>query len=199
MVRKDVGSAGHNVAELLADYQFYEIGSDDLGLTRIGGYGKNTGLRFGSSFFRLLQFDLKAGQMSVDTYSAYLDNFGASEYDTKKRYNGTEDDLRLPIAFHGRTTSLTTDTLLGLTPSDRLIGTVRHESGQPASVEWADGGNALRLVRREQGPGVGRQRPGRSGAGAPRSGRRHHPVLGLRWHRRPAGRRAGAVRPWRRG
>ncbi len=137
MVRKDVGSAGHNVAELLADYQFYEIGSDDLGLTRIGGYGKNTGLRFGSSFFRLLQFDLKAGQMSVDTYSAYLDNFGASEYDTKKRYNGTEDDLRLPIAFHGRTTSLTTDTLLGLTPSDRLIGTVRHESGQPASVEWS--------------------------------------------------------------
>lgn len=135
-VRRDVGSTGNHVVELLADYQFYEVGSDLLGLTEVGGYGEDTGLRFGSSFFRLLQFDLDRGEMWVDTYSAHLDEFGASEYDTRARYDGTEDDTRLPVQFEGRTTTFRTDAVLGLTPTDRVIGEVSHASGEAATVTW---------------------------------------------------------------
>ncbi|GAB4094618.1 hypothetical protein GCM10028787_00930 [Brachybacterium horti] len=135
-VRTDVGEAGNDVVELLADYQFYEVGSDQLGLTEEGGYGKDTGLRFGAAFFRLLQFDLDRGEVSVDTYSPYMDEFGATEYDTKDRYDGREDDFRLPVQFQGRTTAFTTDALVGITPTDEVIGEVTHASGEDASVTW---------------------------------------------------------------
>lgn len=135
-VRKDVGQKGNDVTELLADYQFYEVGSDELGLTEEGGYGKDTGLRFGASFFRLLQFDLDKGEVSVDTYSPYLDNFGAHEYDTKGRYDGREDDFRVPVQFDGRTTAFTTDAMMGLTPTTKTIDEVTHESGEDAKVTW---------------------------------------------------------------
>lgn len=135
-VRKDVGQRGNNVVELLADYQFYEVGSDQLDLTEVGGYGQDTGLRFGAAFFRLLQFDLDAGEMSVDTDSPHLDEFGATEYDDKQRYDGHEDDFRLPVQFEGRTTTFRTDAVIGLTPSDRVIGETTHASGEPATVTW---------------------------------------------------------------
>ncbi|MGP5077923.1 LamG-like jellyroll fold domain-containing protein [Brachybacterium alimentarium] len=135
-VRTDVGDPGNNVVELLADYQFYEVGSDQLGLTETGGYDQDTGLRFGAAFFRLLQFDLDRGEVSVDTYSPHLDEFGATEYDTKDRYNGHEDDFRLPVQFQGRTTGFTTDAFLGLTPSDRVIDELTHASGEQATAMW---------------------------------------------------------------
>ncbi|MFC0672960.1 LamG-like jellyroll fold domain-containing protein [Brachybacterium hainanense] len=135
-VRRDVGQKGNNVVELLADYQFYEVGSDQLGLAGVGGYDGDTGLRFGAAFFRLLQVDLDRGEVSVDTYSAYLDEFGATEYDTKHRYDGREDDFRLPVQFQGRSTAFSTESLLGLTPTDRVIGEVVHPSGEDAAVDW---------------------------------------------------------------
>jgi hypothetical protein len=135
-VRRDVGEKGNDVTELLADYQFYEVGSDQLGLTEEGGYGKDTGLRFGASFFRLLQFDLDRGEVSVDTFSPYLDEFGAGEYDTKGRYDGHEDDFTVPVQFNGRTTAFTTDALMGVTPTDDAIGEVTHGSGEDARVTW---------------------------------------------------------------
>lgn len=110
-VRKDVGEPGNNVTELLADYQFYKVSAEELGLDEISWYSPEWRLRFGASFFRLLQFDLDKGEVAIDTYSAHLDNFGASEYDTKKRYDGHEDDLRLPVQFHGRTTAFSTEAL----------------------------------------------------------------------------------------
>ena len=137
-VRTDVGQKGNDVVELLADYQFYEVGSDQLGLTEEGGYGTDTGLRFGAAFFRLLQFDLDRGEVSVDTYSPYMDEFGATEYDKKSRYDGHEDDFRLPVQFQGRTTTFTTDSLVGITPTDEVIGEVTHASGEPATVTWKD-------------------------------------------------------------
>jgi hypothetical protein len=135
-VRRDVGQKGNNVTEMLADYQFYEVGSDELGLTEEGGYGKDTGLRFGASFFRLLQFDLDRSEVSVDTYSPHLDDFGAHEYDTEGRYDGREDDFRVPVQFDGRTTAFTTDAMLGLTPTKTVIGEVTHESGEDAKATW---------------------------------------------------------------
>ena len=136
-VRKDVGQAGNHVVELLADYQFYKVGSDELGITELGGYSKDTPLQFGSSFFRMLQFDVARSELSVDTYSPLLDNFGATEYDDRKRYNGKEDDFRLPIQLETRKTSFATDAVALATPSDRVIGETTVASGAPATVTWA--------------------------------------------------------------
>ncbi|MCT1558118.1 metallophosphoesterase [Helcobacillus massiliensis] len=108
-VNRNVGQPGNHVVELLADYQFYTVGSDELGITDVGGYLINRQLRFGASYFRLLQFDLDRGEMSVDTYSPLLDDFGASEHDSAKRYNGKEDDFRVPIQFQDRTTAFSAD------------------------------------------------------------------------------------------
>src|SRR5690625_2648829 len=94
-------------------------------------------LRFGSSFFRMLQIDVDNSEMMVDTYSPLLDNFGATEYDDRQRYNGTEDDTRLPIQLETRQTSFTTDSVMVTTPTDEVIGEATARSGWPASVEWS--------------------------------------------------------------
>ncbi|WP_162598713.1 immunoglobulin-like domain-containing protein [Nocardioides gilvus] len=135
-VVRDLGEDGNHVVELLADYQFYTVPSDELGLTEIGGYNPSSRLQFGSSFFRLLQFDVDRAEMSVDTYSAQLDNFGATEYDDRNRYNGKEDDFTLPVQFNTRTTSFATDALSVVEPTDEVIGTETVRSGWPASVVW---------------------------------------------------------------
>lgn len=137
-VRHDMGAQNNHVVELLADYQFYEVGSDELGLTEVGKYGSDTGLRFGSSFLRLLQFDLDKGEMVVDTFSPLLDNYGATEYDDRARYAGKEDEFRVPIQFSTRTTSFTTKTMLALTDTGKVIGEDTAKSGWPAEVVWSD-------------------------------------------------------------
>lgn len=137
VTRKDVGAEGNHVTELLADYQFYKVGSDELGLTEVGGYGTDTPLQFGAAFLRLLQFDLDAGEMIVDTYSPFLDNFGATEYDDRSRYDGTEDDTRLPVQFETRKTSFSTDAVTLVSDTGEEIGKAQARSGWPAQVNWA--------------------------------------------------------------
>ncbi|MGP5578545.1 LamG-like jellyroll fold domain-containing protein [Corynebacterium flavescens] len=137
VTRKDVGNEGNHVTELLADYQFYKVGSDELGLTEIGGYGTDTPLQFGAAFMRLLQFDLDAGEMIVDTYSPFLDNFGATEYDDRFRYDGTEDDTRLPVQFETRKTSFSTDAVTLVSDTGQEIGKSKARSGWPAEVTWS--------------------------------------------------------------
>ncbi|NUL46580.1 DUF5011 domain-containing protein [Cellulosimicrobium funkei] len=136
-VRKDVGAQGNNVVELLADYQFYTVSAEDLGLTGVDGRSATDMLRFGSSFFRMLQFDVDNAELAVDTYSPMLDDFGATEYDDRNRYNGTEDDTRLPIQLETRKTSFGTNQVMVTTPTDEVIGEATATSGWPASVEWA--------------------------------------------------------------
>lgn len=136
VTRKDAGQTNNHVTELLADYQFYEVGTDELGITEAGDYGEDTGVRFGASFFRLLQFDLDAGEMIVDTYSPLLDNFGATEYDDRGRYNGHEDEFRVPVQFQTRTTNFTSHAMLALTPTDEVIGTDTAKSGWGARTQW---------------------------------------------------------------
>ncbi len=135
-VVRNLGEEGNNVVELLADYQFYKVSAGELGLAEIGGYNPNDGLQFGSSFFRLLQFDVDRAEMSVDTYSALLDNFGATEYDDRSRYNGKEDDFTLPVQLETRTTSFVTDAVTVVQPTDEVIGTTTARSGWPAQVSW---------------------------------------------------------------
>lgn len=130
-----VGDIGGGVVELLADYQFYTVTAGQLGLTQIGGYNPTDQLQFGASFFRMLQFDVDRGEVSIDTYSPLLGEFGATEYDTEHRYNGLEDNMVLPVDLTSRTTSFTTESVVLYDPVHR-IGSDTVSSGEVASVRW---------------------------------------------------------------
>jgi hypothetical protein len=130
-----VGDIGGGVVELLADYQFYTVPADQLGLTQIGGYNPADQLQFGASFFRMLQFDVDRGEVSIDTYSPLLGEFGATEYDTEHRYNGLEDNMVLPVDLTSRTTSFSTESVVLYDPMYE-IGRDTVSSGEVASVRW---------------------------------------------------------------
>lgn len=134
-VKPKVGEVAHDVVELLADYQFYTVSADRLGLTEIGGYKPDDKLQFGASFFRMLQFDVDRSELTVDTYSPLLDEFGATEYDTNHRYDGTEDNMVLPIDLSSRKTTFKTDSLALYDPVS-VIGKTKVDSGEIASVTW---------------------------------------------------------------
>lgn len=191
-VKPKVGEVEHDVVELLADYQFYTVSADRLGLTEIGGYQPDDQLQFGASFFRMLQFDVKRSELTVDTYSPLLDEFGATEYDTDHRYDGTEDNMVLPIDLSSRKTTFTTDSLALYDPV-RVIGKATVRSGQTASVTWRDlkpgTTHAWFVTARSNGGGVtasepnvfvtkdAHGRPGTWGPGTP----------GYRWFEAPTG------------
>ncbi|MFE6286275.1 metallophosphoesterase [Streptomyces sp. NPDC057877] len=161
-VKPRVGEIEHDVVELLADYQFYTVSADRLGLTEIGGYQPEDQLRFGASFFRMLQFDVDRAEMTVDTYSPLLDEFGATEYDTDHRYDGTEDNMVLPVDLTTRTTTFRTDSLALYNPV-AVIGRDRAASGETASVTWRglrpDTPHAWFVTARSTGGGVTASEP----------------------------------------
>ncbi|MGZ0153412.1 Ig-like domain repeat protein [Kribbella sp. WER1] len=148
-------TVAHDVVELLADYQFYTVPAGELwpklvdanGNIDVNGDGtpdhKATDrLQFGASFLRLLQFDVKRAEMHIDTYSPFLNNFGATEYDlrqdgsqTKPRYNGAEDNLTLPVDLTTRKTSFSTDSLAAYVPNG-VIGTDAVTAGGTATATW---------------------------------------------------------------
>ncbi len=143
-------TVSHNVVELLADYQFYKVsagelwpdlvdasGNIDLDGDGVTDHKASDLLQFGASWLRLLQFDVEKAQMSIDTYSPHFDDFGATEYDDRRRYNGAEDNLVLPVDLTTRTTSFETDGLTVVTPTDTVIGEATARSGWPATVEWS--------------------------------------------------------------
>ncbi|WP_189312883.1 metallophosphoesterase [Streptomyces brasiliensis] len=134
-VKPKVGKVAHDVVELLADYQFYTVSADRLGLTEIGGYQPDDQLQFGASFFRMLQFNVKRSELTVDTYSPLLDEFGATEYDTDHRYNGNEDNMVLPVDLGSRKTTFKTDSLALYNPVS-VVGKATVDSGGTASVTW---------------------------------------------------------------
>jgi hypothetical protein len=161
-VKPKVGEVAHGVVELLADYQFYTVSADRLGLTEVGGYQPDDQLRFGSSFFRMLQFDVDRAELTVDTYSPLLDEFGATEYDADHRYDGTEDNMVLPVDLSTRTTSFRTDSLALYDPV-RVIGRDRVDSGEVASVTWKNlepgTAHAWFVMARSAGGGVTASEP----------------------------------------
>lgn len=136
-VKPEVGQVGHGVVELLADYQAYTVTAEELGLTEIGGYQPTDRLRFGASYLRLLQFDVDRAEMIVDTYSPFLDDFGANEYDPGLRYDTGADNMVLPVDITSRTTSFRTDSLALYNPI-AVVGETTAASGGVASVEWSD-------------------------------------------------------------
>ncbi|GAA1711558.1 hypothetical protein GCM10009809_04770 [Isoptericola hypogeus] len=134
-VKPKVGEISDGVVELLADYQAFTVPAERVGLGTIGGYHPAARLRFGASYFRLLQFDVDRAEMSVDTYSPFLDDFGADEWDPEARYDSTADNMVLPVDLTTRTTSLVTDSLAVYAPT-RVIGSATVASGDVASVRW---------------------------------------------------------------
>lgn len=134
-VKPEVGQVAHGVVELLADYQNYTVSAGDLGLTDIGGYAPTDQLRFGASYLRLLQFDVDRSEMIVDTYSPFLDDFGAGEHDPAMRYDPSADNMVLPVDLTSRTTSFQTDSLALYDPV-AVVGESTVGSGEVASVAW---------------------------------------------------------------
>ncbi|WP_427892701.1 Ig-like domain repeat protein [Kribbella sp. GL6] len=148
-------TVAHDVVELLADYQFYTVPAGELwpslvdasGTIDVNGDGtpdhKATDrLQFGASFLRLLQFDVQRAEMHIDTYSPFLNNFGATEYDlrqdgsqTKPRYNGAEDNLTLPVDLTTRKTSFSTDSLAAYVPNG-VVGTDTVTANGTATATW---------------------------------------------------------------
>lgn len=153
-VKRDVGYSldqKHNVVELLADYQAYDIAAGELWPDKVGADGtmdldgngttdhlaSDRLLGPAASFLRLLQFDVDRAEMHVDTYSPFLDNFGATEYQSSFAYNGAEDNTALPVDLTTRTTTISTDALTLVAQTDVVIGQDTVESGWPASVTWS--------------------------------------------------------------
>ncbi|MFE6969609.1 metallophosphoesterase [Isoptericola sp. NPDC057653] len=134
-VKPQVGQIADGVVELLADYQAFTVPAQRVGLAGIGGHDPAERLRFGASYFRLLQFDVDRAEMNVDTYSPFLDDFGADEWDPDARYDSTADNMVLPVDLTTRTTSFVTDSLAVYAPT-RVIGRETVASGEVAAVRW---------------------------------------------------------------
>lgn len=98
----------------------------------------------------------------MDTYSPLLKDFGASEFDPLRRYDGREDNMVLPVDLTSRTTSFQTDSLALYKPT-RIIGRSTVPSGQVASVTWDrlkdDTAYAWFVTARSAGGGVTASEP----------------------------------------
>lgn len=122
-IKRDVGGVkGRTVVEMLANHQFFEV----TGERRVG-------------HFRLLQVDLRKGQVTVDTYSPKLDDWDAVEFDTQpgRKYSENADEFVVPVDLPSRTTSLSTDSIGLALRSTTVIGSADITSGRQASVVWA--------------------------------------------------------------
>ena len=101
----NVGASGRTVVEMLADYQGYRsTQAADPAATRADLLDRDTG------FQRLLQFDLDAGLMAVNTYSPTLDSFEAWKYDEPEfrgaaaRYDAGDDEFVAKVSLRRDTT-----------------------------------------------------------------------------------------------
>lgn len=134
-VRKDAGEVGNHVVEMLADYQFYEVPTSHPKLAELrANYPEGTTLRFGSAFFRLLQFDVDRGELVINAYSPFFNEFGAEEYDLEKRYEAESDEFRVPLQLSSRSTSFSTDAVGVIVPTDEVLGTAKAKAGEAATV-----------------------------------------------------------------
>jgi hypothetical protein len=121
-VKRDVGEKGRMVVEMMANHQFFEVPG---GERRVG-------------HFRLLQINLAKGRMAVNTYSPYLDNHNAEEFDTStgRDYLDSADEFAVPLDVPSRTTGLSTDAIGVAVRTTTVIGSVTVASGDTASVTW---------------------------------------------------------------
>ncbi len=121
-IKRDVGAEGRTVVEMLANYQFYQV----AGERRVG-------------HFRLLQFEVDASEVAVNTYSPVLDDHNADEFDTSNNrdYVPAADEFRVPVDLASRTTAFGTDSIGLAVRTNRVIGTDRVASGDEATTTWS--------------------------------------------------------------
>ena len=120
-IKRDVGRQGRTVVEMLANYQFYKVGNEK----RVG-------------HFRLLQFDIDASEVSVNTYSPVLGDHNADDYDTSgdRDYLPSADEFRVPVDLASRTTSFGTDAVGLAIRTNQVIGVDDVASGELATATW---------------------------------------------------------------
>jgi hypothetical protein len=131
-VRTDVGQTGNNVVGMLADHQAYEVPASQVGIENPSA----ASLRLGSSFLRLLQFDVAGSKLIVDTYSPLLETFDAVQYDTKDRYDRRSEDFTVPIQLETRATSFSTDAVALVGQGSQKLDSVTTRSGLTAQIVW---------------------------------------------------------------
>lgn len=120
-IKRNVGTPGRTVVEMLANYQFYELGGQ-----------RRTG------HLRLLQFDLDRSELSVNTYSPTLDDHNAEEFDTdlNRDYTAAADEFTVPVDLTTRTTQFGTDAVYLAARGGEPIGTVEVGERDTATMTW---------------------------------------------------------------
>ena len=120
-VKRDIGEKGRMVVEMMANHQFFEVGAE----RRVG-------------HFRLLQVDLDAGRMAVNTYSPKLGDHNAGEFDsiTGREYDKSADEFSVPLDLPSRRTGLRTDAIGVAVRTTTVIGSADIASGGTATVTW---------------------------------------------------------------
>jgi hypothetical protein len=119
-IKRDVGGVdGRVVVEMLANYSlFWDEGLRDTG------------------FLRLLQVDLDAKTMAVNTYSPKLDKHNAWEHDTAGRYVAEDDEFVIEIDINDGYDKRVEADFVGLQYPVETIGAVPVDDGDTAAITW---------------------------------------------------------------
>ncbi|MBZ2197886.1 LPXTG cell wall anchor domain-containing protein [Occultella gossypii] len=132
-----VGEQSGGVVEMLADYQAYQVPAELLGVPGQGDQNGGETFRGIGGFLRLLQFDVAEGLMTVDTYSPFLDNHGASEFHPDGRFNEAADEFTVPVDLATRLTRVNTESIAVLATGGEPIGAATVAPGETATVAWS--------------------------------------------------------------
>ncbi len=121
-IKRDVdGVDGRVVVEMMANYQGYvRDGHRDTG------------------FLRLLQVDMDAKQMAVNTYSPSMDEHNAWEYDPEGRYDDADDEFVVEVDLNGVYDKRVEADQMALQTAPVELGTQQVASGAEASVVWSE-------------------------------------------------------------
>ncbi|MEU6646865.1 metallophosphoesterase [Saccharomonospora sp. NPDC046836] len=119
-IKRDVGGVeGRVVVEMMADYQnFLRDGHPNTG------------------FLRLLQVDIDAKRMAVNTYAPAYDEHNAWKYDPEGRYDDTDDEFTIEVDLNDIYDKRVETDLVALQSAPVELGTVRVGAGETATVNW---------------------------------------------------------------
>lgn len=121
-VKRDVdGIEGRIVVEMMANYQNFQDGQQ-----------ADTG------FMRLLQIDVDAGLMAVNTYSPSLDEHNAWEYDPEQRYGDADDEFTVEIDLNDEYDKRIETALIAPHEETTEIHHTAAGAGQTAETTWTD-------------------------------------------------------------
>ncbi|NDL55853.1 lamin tail domain-containing protein [Phytoactinopolyspora mesophila] len=113
------GVDGRVVVEMMANYQNFE----------------RDGLR-NAGFLRLLQVDLDAKRMAVNTYAPLHDEHNAWEYDPLDRYGDADDEFTIEVDLNDSYDKRVETDLIAVQEESVELGTVTAVAGEPATVSW---------------------------------------------------------------